>query len=376
MLRAIPSFMYHSISRQPGRMHVSPELLDEQCRALSNAGWRGVSLAEAEDHFLRGRSLPPKSCLITFDDGYLNNYVYAEPILRARGHCGVIFPILNFLEENEKPRPNSEDLYREPERAAELGDLHTPRAVLRAGFRVKDIQFCSWSEISRMHAGGVMAAAPHSLDHGRVVSGLGFSRLRDSEKGQTFFGAPPHDVPWGMPLFPTGYSLSTRGYTLNPDLFDLVRREVPQEKEAAVAFLADAGKRRDLLEAIKKLPWLGRQETEGEFRARLFAEFTACRRMFAERVGEVPHSFCWPWGGFCRQSVEEAERAGFRLFFCTSWTGARYRQAKAVRRSGVRFFTTPERLLRKGRFFSIAPLSLAYAYFVRFWKLSRRLKRA
>lgn len=365
MLRVLPSFMYHSISRRPGRMHVSPELLDEQCRVLARSGWRGISLAEAEDCLLRGKRLPPKACLFTFDDGYLDNCVYAEPILRRHGHCGVIFPVLNFVEQREDTLQDTE-----PE------DLHLPRTVLRDSFRVQNIRCCSWSELRRMRAGGAMAAAPHSLNHGRVVSSLAFSRLRDFEDVSGFFDVPPYDAPWGMPIFPTGYALSTRGYRLNPALADLVREHVPQHAKAAGVFLADAKKRETLLAAMGKLPWLGRQETEEAFRARLYEEFTACRRIFAEQLGESPLSFCWPWGSFCRESVEEAERAGFRLFFCTGRTGGAYRLGRAVRRFGVRFYTTPENLLAKARFFSIAPFGVLYACLARLWKRSLVLKRA
>ncbi len=371
MLRVLPSFMYHGVSRQSGRMHVSPELLDAQCRVLARKGWRGISLAEAEDCLLRGKSLPRKACLFTFDDGYLDNYVYAEPILRRHGHCGVIFPTLNCLERRENPLPNSEDLVREPGRAAELGDLNAPHAVLRGGFRVRGIRFCSWSEIRRMRDGGAMAAAPHSLNHGRVVSGLAFSRLRDFERGPGFFGLPPYEAPWGMPLFAAGYSLSTRGYNLNPDLFDLLRKQVPQKAKAAKAFLAETENREALLEAIKKLPWLGRLETQEEFRARLFAEFTACRRIFAEETGEEPLSFCWPWGSFCRESVEEAERAGFRLFFCASWTKGAYRLGRPVRRVAVRRYTLPQKLPLQASVFSFAPFGAAYAYLAKLRRLLR-----
>lgn len=363
--------MYHSISRQTGKLHVSPELFEEQCCALSKAGWRGISLTEAEDHFLRGKKLPPRTCLFSFDDGYLDNYVYAEPILRAYGHQGVIFPALHMLEEGKKPRPNRDELASAPERRKELGDLHTPRMIWRAGYRVREARFCSWSEIHRLREGGVMDAAPHSLTHGRVVSGLDFTKLHNSGKGHGFFGVFPYEALWGMPVFPTGYALSTRGYTLNPALFDLVRAMVPQKRKEAQNYLSDAGNRQNVLAAIKKLPWLGRPETDVEFRARLFTEFSQCRKIFAERLGHTPVSFCWPWGASCKESVEEAERAGFRLFFCTSWTGGAYRQGKPVRRSGVRYFTTPERILHKARFFSVAPLGAAYAYLVRVWRFSR-----
>ena len=77
MFHSLPFLMYHSISRFNHRLCVSPELFDDQCRALVRAGWRGVSLAEAEDFFLGKRRLPRKTLLFSFDDGYLDNYANA-----------------------------------------------------------------------------------------------------------------------------------------------------------------------------------------------------------------------------------------------------------------------------------------------------------
>ena len=80
--------MYHYVSSFPGAIAVSPEHFEDQCRGMAKHGWRGIGLDEAEAFLLKGAPLPPRSLLITFDDGYLDNYVYAWPILRKYGHKG------------------------------------------------------------------------------------------------------------------------------------------------------------------------------------------------------------------------------------------------------------------------------------------------
>src|SRR3990167_7738441 len=50
-----------------------------------------VSGAELRAHVCRGTTLPPNSVLLTFDDGYLNNYQYAFPILRRYGVPATFF---------------------------------------------------------------------------------------------------------------------------------------------------------------------------------------------------------------------------------------------------------------------------------------------
>ena len=360
MLSSLPVFMYHSVSRQSGRLALSPELLDEQCRYLKIQGWRGISLEEAENCLLRGKKIPRKACLLSFDDGYLDNYVYAEPVLRAYGHHGVIFPVVDLLEDRQGLLPNQDDLTEHPELATQLGDLHTPVIAFRSRHRVRNIRFCNWQELRRMRENGVMDAAPHSLGHARVISGLEFTDFFKNQGRRGFFAVSPYAPPWGMPMFPTEHALATRGYIVNPALFKLVREIVPQTNKEAGAFLNEPAQRDMLLKAIKGLPSLGRRETEEEFRTRLAAEFTACRERFAANLGVTPVSFCWPWGDYCQESIEEAEEAGFRLLFCTSKTFGRYRQARPVRRVAVRFHTTPQVMLRKARLLSCKPIGVIY----------------
>lgn len=357
--------MYHSVCGQKGHLHLGPELLDAQCAHLKKHGWRAISLAEAEDCLVRNKRIPRKACLFTFDDGYLDTYVYAEPILRAHGFHGVVFPVLNLVEKGTELRPDMRDLAAHPEQETQLRDVNATRLVLRSGYRVRNIRFCNWEELRHMREKGNMDAAPHSEQHDRVVSRLDFRHFYHGQGAWGFFAVTPYSPPLGMPMFYTDYALSTRGYKVNPDLFSLVKDMVPQEPKAAQAFLREPGQRQKLVKAIRSLPILGTRESEEEFRARVFTMFTNCRERFAKELGVTPLSFCWPWGAYCQESIEEAERAGFRLLFCTSQTQGCYRKAVPALRVGARHHTTPEKLLFKARFFSWKPAAAAYQWQIR-----------
>ena len=90
----VPILMYHHLSEDITNSEmVSPEQFEAQIRALSEAGYTGVSFDELQAYVLRGEPLPEKPVVITFDDGYRSNYTLAYPILQKYGMKATIFAI-------------------------------------------------------------------------------------------------------------------------------------------------------------------------------------------------------------------------------------------------------------------------------------------
>ena len=90
----VPILMYHHLSEDVTNSEmVSPEQFEAQIRALSEAGYTGVSFDELRAYVLRGEPLPEKPVVITFDDGYRSNYTLAYPILQKYGMKATIFAI-------------------------------------------------------------------------------------------------------------------------------------------------------------------------------------------------------------------------------------------------------------------------------------------
>ena len=90
----VPILMYPHLSEDVTNSEmVSPEQFEAQIRALSEAGYTGVSFDELQAYVLRGAPLPEKPVVITFDDGYESNYTLAYPILQKYGMKATIFAI-------------------------------------------------------------------------------------------------------------------------------------------------------------------------------------------------------------------------------------------------------------------------------------------
>ncbi|MEY3014438.1 MAG: poly-beta,6-N-acetyl-D-glucosamine N-deacetylase precursor [Pseudomonadota bacterium] len=74
---------------------VEDDDLDDQCRALREAGYETVDLDQLHA-FLTGRGpLPKRPIIFTFDDGYLSNWTLAAPILERHGMRGVFYVALD-----------------------------------------------------------------------------------------------------------------------------------------------------------------------------------------------------------------------------------------------------------------------------------------
>jgi peptidoglycan/xylan/chitin deacetylase (PgdA/CDA1 family) len=90
--RAPPVLLYHRIARttraeDPGRFAVSPAAFASQMAGLARAGFRVRPLAEI-DRWSGGRE-----AFLSFDDGYLDNYTEAFPILSRHGFSATIFVV-------------------------------------------------------------------------------------------------------------------------------------------------------------------------------------------------------------------------------------------------------------------------------------------
>ncbi len=89
--------MYHHLAPQPDPKHygliIDPEEFAAHMAYLKEHDYYTPTLQELADFVQNNAALPPRSVVITFDDGYESNYTYAFPILQQHGLRGVIFPI-------------------------------------------------------------------------------------------------------------------------------------------------------------------------------------------------------------------------------------------------------------------------------------------
>ena len=88
---------YHKVSDEFLSLAVAPADFDWQMRYLKEHGYHAITPDELYDALEGTGQLPANPVLITFDDGYQDNYDNAYPILRKYGLKGTVFVVTSFL---------------------------------------------------------------------------------------------------------------------------------------------------------------------------------------------------------------------------------------------------------------------------------------
>jgi len=86
--------MYHSLLPGGNSDYViDPALFEQDLMYLQQQGYTTVTVSDLIAYVNHGNPLPKKPVMLTFDDGYYNNYLYAHPLLKQYGMRAVIAPI-------------------------------------------------------------------------------------------------------------------------------------------------------------------------------------------------------------------------------------------------------------------------------------------
>ena len=101
--------MYHRVSAQgmADPMTVPVNTLETQLHYLQQEGYHAILLSELVNYIQQGTPLPEKPVLISFDDGYRDNFTAAYPVFEKYGIKANIFLVPAFLQQ-PSPGPKGE----------------------------------------------------------------------------------------------------------------------------------------------------------------------------------------------------------------------------------------------------------------------------
>ena len=298
----VPVVAFHSIANdhdhQVRYLSLPLSIFERQLQYLQRKGFQTVSLYDIHRFLADGAPLPPRAIALTFDDGFLDNWVHAFPLLKKYGMKATVFVATDFVDPSEECRPTLESVW-----AGRIAQ----RDLAWWGY-------VSWPELESMQASGIFDVQAHTRTHAwyfasdRIVD---FHHPADSYFWLDWNHRPgaKHSwlnrdfrttVPWGAPVYEFASTL------LKPRYFD-----DPQVARFATAYVSNASGRdffarpqwrRELEGAVTeyraRATSTGYYETDAEYVARVRDEMAGSKRILEHRLKKPVDFLCWPCGDY------------------------------------------------------------------------------
>lgn len=313
-----PIFYYHSVAPNMFEswllkfLTIKLASFEQQLAWLKQHHYQAIFLDDWFRVRIGHKSATGKEVCLSFDDGLLDNWVYAWPVAKKYGVKFTIFVSPECIEPRSIVRPTLEDVWNGQCKEDELEALG----------------YLSWDELKIMQESGIVDVQSHTMTHAKYTSSThlrgfyygGFSGYHPilnahPELRATYMRDPDFEkrLPLGTPLFEETSAVVARKHFISADfskeVSELANRHQPQneterpEYEKAVRQLTDeyarAGK---LLESMEK---------DEDFRARLHYEIVDSKRIIEEKLGKPVQFLCWPHGDNSTAAHTLAREAGY-----------------------------------------------------------------
>lgn len=99
--QTVPILCYHRFGAGNNKMVMSPATFAAQLDWLARNNYRVVRLAQVSGFLAGHEALPPRSVVITIDDGYESVYRHAFPLLKKHGFPATLFVYTDFIGSND-----------------------------------------------------------------------------------------------------------------------------------------------------------------------------------------------------------------------------------------------------------------------------------
>ena len=139
----LPIIMYHEINyTKLGKDIITPFDFECDLKYLRANGYTTITMRELIDYYENGTSLPSKPIILSFDDGYLSNYIHALPLIQTY-NAKIVFSIIVKDTEDFTQAPNYE----------------------------LDYAHVTWPQLDEMVASGLVEVQNHTYSLHRIAKG-------------------------------------------------------------------------------------------------------------------------------------------------------------------------------------------------------------
>lgn len=276
--------MYHSVDSEKGKGGIFVDEFEEHIKWIKDK--KTFKMEELRN---LNYTLPKNSILITFDDGYKNNYTLAFPILKKYNMKATIFLNTKFIE--------------------------------------KDEAYLNWDEIKEMYESGLIDFQLHTHSHQLTIKDINVLAFYNEESSPYFkresyslFFEGNYDEKKdkeklnGLPIFKLRSKISIPGYKPKKDfvkkyrnIAELQKNNKPEKEKKE--FLNKLFKERQN-EFFDKV-------SEEEFKKIVDFEILENKKIIKEKLGKTPNCLAYPWGHRYKGNREDIRKLGVDVFITT-----------------------------------------------------------
>ena len=276
--------MYHSVDSEKGKGGIFVDEFEEHIKWIKDKKTFKMEELKGLDY-----KLPKNSILITFDDGYKNNYTLAFPILKKYNMKATIFLNTKFIE--------------------------------------KDDAYLNWAEIREMYESGLVDFQLHTHSHQLTIKNIDVLGFYDEESSPYFkresyslFFDGNYDEKRdagklnGLPVFKLRSKISIPGYKAKKDFVEKYRNIVePQENNMS---------EKEKKEFLNKLFKERKDEffdkiSEEQFKETVKFEILENKKIISEKLGKIPDCLAYPWGHRYKGNRDDIKKLGVDIFITT-----------------------------------------------------------
>lgn len=277
---------------------------------LKKHNYQTITLRELYDWKQRGKDDDVKRVLIHFDDGFLDNFTVAYPMLKKYGFKASVFVSPEFVD----PRP----ILRE-----------TQYENIVAGRPVDESNvwgYMSWEELRKVDSEGIIDVQAHAMTHtwypcdSRFVD---WHHPNDSYYWLSWNAEPQNKpywltgyretaVPFGYPVFKYSKAMSEKRFFPSRAVID-DSVQFYKEHEAECTGV----KKNKIIEQFRQRlserfkDGLGVYETDQEFEQRIRTELVESKKIIEDQLHKKIEFLVWPGGAVSDTAYRIAEEAGY-----------------------------------------------------------------
>ena len=274
--------MYHSVDNEKGKGGIFVNEFEEHIKWIKDK--KTFKMEELKN---LNYTLPKNSILITFDDGYKNNYTLAFPILKKYNMKATIF--------------------------------------LNTKFIGKDEFYLNWDEIKEMYESGLVDFQLHTHSHQLTIKDISVLDFYDEESSPYFkresynlFFEGNYDEKkdkeklYGLPVFKLRSKISIAGYKPKKDFLKKYQNIKQLQK-------FDKNEKKDFLNKLfkEKQNEFFDKISEEQFRKTVEFEILENKKIIEKNLGKTPDCLAYPWGHRYNGNREDIRKLGVDVFITT-----------------------------------------------------------